>query len=896
MRKYKAPGTYANFIPTKEAPVSSFEQARTMAIVGTGQKSFYRKNVLLTRNNNALFDALPDNNIISIESISTAPITAREDQGNKLFNDYELMSDNLISWKRLKGPEFDAKATIEMAQGNKAFLDNITFEITDESLITTESYKIEISNVGAEGEGTYFISKGSTGEIMGEFVTSLEPIHIIPGISLTVLSTLLVVRVPEVKHLTKMGDYAVLKTTCPTSHIDPKYDMLSNLNIKESTLTVEHGGSQYASIGYGSDRKDVQALPSIENIITCNDDVSGLKFQLSMYKNSILTEVADCLDKLSVKISGTINGNLVSKVVDLYESPNVKLISDVSGLASAKSYDITQHIGQQLLKMDNIQLKYTYIVRNSMSLDNSNLVLQLDVIKEKLSSKSKKATEIISTKKLLTVNNGIFIRNTVMPHAVDDPNEIFKGLVKNIKITDKSKITAGYYLIKVKNIEKNEISLYNYKTGELIGTWSTSIINKYRDAIPGISFEVYSFRDIEGLIEMNGTKDITDLSGCGVLINTIEGIINPEVPQQEAKYYVSYRYSKPEDGYEPKVFNSYSDIVEEYGPYSVTESGVIINGISLAAEIALQNGANPLVVVQAKSETDSAYREAINKLGKKIEDIDSVNAIVALNSSKAVNKYVVDHVNKYSSSEYGMYRMAYLSAESNEPVDKVSTVSDAMQGSIQNASELYNERVVYVVPGMITKNVVDYNTGFASLKVLPGSYLAVAVAALAMKNDPAEPLTNKRIAGFTGLVNHYSEPELNLLSSNGCLAIKQENTILKVRHGVTTHSSTDTLADIQSNEITLVQIKDYVINGCRKTLGDMYVGGKLKPSIVSDMEFTLKSLLNKYVNDSIIINYEDLVVARDLSDPRQVNVKFLIEAVYPLNYIDITFGFSTTIS
>lgn len=896
MRKYKAPGTYANFIPTKEAPVSSFEQTRIMAIVGTGQKSFYKKNVLITRDSNALFDELPDNNIISIESISTRPITTREDQTNKLFNDYEVISDNLISWKRLKGPEYDAKATIEMVQGNKALLDNISFEITDESLITTEEYKIEVSNVGAEGEGTYFISKGSTGEIIGEFVTSFEPVNVIPGISLTVLSTLLVIRVPEIKYLTKMGDYALLKTVCPTSHIDPKYDLLNDVNVKESAFTVEHGGSQYASIGYGADRKDIQALPSLTNTITCNNSVSGLKFQVSIYKNSILTEVSECLDKLSLTITGTVNGSSVSKTVDLYESPNVKLLSDLSHLESAKSYDITQHIGNELLKMDNIKIKYTYIVRNSILLDNSNIVLQLDAIREKTASRAKKAAEVVSTTKLLTLNNGIFIRNTVMPHSVDDPNEIFKGLIKNIKITDKTQIKAGYYLVKIKNIEKNEISIYNYKTGELIGTWSTSIINKYRDAIPGMSFEVYSFRDIEGLIEMNGTKDSSDLSGCGVLIKTVEGIINPEVPQQEANYYVSYKYSKSEDGYEPKVFNSYSDIVEEYGKYSVTESGVIINGISLAAEIALQNGANPLVIVQAKSETDNAYREAINKLGKKIENVDTVNAVVALNTSKAINKYVVDHVNKYSSSEYGMYRMAYLSAEANEPVDKVATVSDAMQGSIQNASELYNERVVYVVPGMITKNIVDHNTGFSSLKVLPGSYLAVAIAALAMKNDPAEPLTNKRVAGFTGLVNHYSEPELNMLSSNGCLAVKQDNTVLKVRHGITTHSSTDTLTDIQSNEITLVQIKDYVINGCRKTLGDMYVGGKLKPSIVSDMEFTLKSLLNKYVNDSIIINYEDLAVARDVSDPRQVNIKFLIEAVYPLNYIDITFGFSTTIS
>lgn len=896
MRKYKAPGTYANFIPTKEAPVSSFEQTRVMAIIGTGQQSFSKKNVLITRDGSSIFDELPDENIISIESVSTKPITTREDQANKLFSDYELVSNNLISWKRLKGLEYDAKLSVTMGQGNDSFLENIHYEITDDSLITTETYKIEISNVGVEGEGTYFLSKVSTGEIIGEFVTSMDPLIIIPGISLTVLSTLSITKTPEIKQLSKMGDYALLKATCPKSHVDPKYTISNDININESAFTVEHGGSHYASTGYGLDKKDIEKLPYIKNEIVCNNDFNGLKFQVSIYKNSILTEVADCLDKLSLIINGTIKGLPVSKVVNLYESANVGIISDLSGLESAKSYDITEHIGSELLKMDNIQLKYAYIIKNNISLDNSNVVLQLDIVKEKSSIKSKKSNEIITSTKLLTLNNGIFIRNTVMSHTVEDPNEIFKGLIKNLKITSKSEIKAGYYLIKIKNIEKNEISIYNYKSGELIGTWSTSVVNRFRDAIPGMSFELYSFRDVEGLIEMNGTKDVADLSGCGILIRTIEGIINPEVPQSGTEYYVSYKYAKSEDEYEPKVFSNYSDIVEEYGKYTVTESGMIINGISLAAEIAMQNGANPLVIVQAKSETDAAYKVAIDKLGKKVEEIDSVNAIVTLNSSKNINKYVIDHVNKYSSSEYGMYRMAYLAASSNEPVDKVSSISNSIQGSIQNAEEIYNERIVYVVPGMITKNIVDPNTGFSSLRVLPGSYLAAAVAALAMKNDPAEPLTNKRILGFTGLVTHYSEPELNTLSANGCLAIKQENTVLKVRHGVTTHASIDTLADIQSNEITLIQIKDYVINGCRKTLGDMYVGGKLKPSIVSDMEFTLKSLLNKYITDSIIIGYEDLVVARDLSDPRQVNIKFLIEAVYPLNYIDITFGFSTTIS
>jgi hypothetical protein len=70
----------------------------------------------------------------------------------------------------------------------------------------------------------------------------------------------------------------------------------------------------------------------------------------------------------------------------------------------------------------------------------------------------------------------------------------------------------------------------------------------------------------------------------------------------------------------------------------------------------------------------------------------------------------------------------------------------------------------------------------------------------------------------------------------------------------------------------------------------------MKTTILHDVEYSLTQLFNQYIANEIIIGIEGLTVKRDTEDPRQINVKFLIEAVYPLNYIDISFGFSTTIS
>lgn len=884
MRKYKVPGAYAHFIPT-ENTVQTTGQIRVLALVGTGQQSFEKENVFITRKPGSIADELPDNNILEVYSVSSKPITKKIDTSNKTYTNYKLKNDHIV-WEQLTGPQYDAKIETSMGKGDNGFLANISTSIIDPNFLVDEKYKLEISYVDRDGIGTYVVSKMSTSEVIGEYVADLTfKDDIIPGVKLKVDSTFVLDSSSHGKSKTSIGDYAIIQTIAAKCHVDPKIDLIQNTGILDADFVLVNGGSNFNIVGDGKAVVDtVTNWPKISNDIKITRSATSLKYQISLYKNGVLTNVDNLFSKFAVTARGSVAGVARDTNVLLFDSS----ASVGPTAAIVNSYDITSSLGLGVsATTDNFELQYNYVLKDDVALDNTNIVIHLNVIDSSI---------VTGNNKLIDADNLIYIRNSVIPHSVNSQDSIFYNLVKNVRVLNMANVSAGSYKIKINSISKNEISIFDLTNNTLIGTWSTDVNAEFKEAIPGIGFDMYSFRDIEGLSEMYGTKDINDLSGSTVYITTLAGIINPDVPAVGTSYYVSYKYAKSEKDYEPKIFDNYADVLTEYGKYTVTISGNVINSLSLGAEIAMQNGATPIVLVQAKNETDQAMMEAIDKLAKKVGFIDNINAIVPLTISRTVGNYLSQHVTYLSSPEYNMYRIGYLAATANEPISKEPTISNQLRGSIQTAQNFNNERIVYVVPGMVTKSIIDSITGFSVIKPLPGQYLATAVAALSMKNDPAEPLTNKTIIGFNNLQTFFNEPDANSLASAGCLVLKQEGNTIKVRHGITTHGAIDTLADIQSNEITLVQIKDYVIDGCRKTLGELYVGGKLKPSIVHDIEYTIKNLLNQYIADNIIINVEGLTVKRDLDDPRQVNVKFLIEAVYPLNYVDISFGFSTTIS
>lgn len=426
-------------------------------------------------------------------------------------------------------------------------------------------------------------------------------------------------------------------------------------------------------------------------------------------------------------------------------------------------------------------------------------------------------------------------------------------------------VESGTYRIEVVYVDAaanlSTYAVIKDNTNETIGEFGVG--QTVTDAIPGVTLTVGDFYSDEDIAVGQFAK-----------VTTVASTLKAGLP---SAYYVHYNYKRKNSDLEPKVFNNYTNVVNEYGNYEVLSSGKIINSLSLGAEIAFLNGVTQLVLVQAKSDNDTDIIEAIDKLERDIVGASYISTVIPLVTSPEVRSKVATHVIAMSEEETGKERMAYVAAAKNENVSNI----------IARAQAISNERVVFVAPGNVVKDIKDLNTGKTSSRKLDASYLAVAVASIGLKNDPAEPLTNKYISGFSSLSELYKEREKNELAEAGVTVLEQYGSNIKIRHGLTT--ATDS---VNSMEITLVQIKDYVIESVRKNLADIYVGKKLLPSVVSDIQNTLTNLLSQFVAQEVVIGYGSVSVARSTEDPRAVDVSFEIEAVYPLNYINISFSFS----
>lgn len=492
---------------------------------------------------------------------------------------------------------------------------------------------------------------------------------------------------------------------------------------------------------------------------------------------------------------------------------------------------------------------------------------------------------ILEVKALDTYIEGIEITKESKLVNADYAVEYVNGITEKTAAIRISKIVP-----RLNDQEKVEQHLVPISATLKISSFKNGVISSI---IPGIKFSL----DAKA-IAAEAAKPVDAKIKAG----TILGIISTRPvafpngqPADGDTYYISYKYRRTD--FSPRIFTQYEDIVATYGNYNVALNGYVSNGVTLAAQLAMQNGAEEVIISQVESDTNQGFKDAIDKLANVDENIISVDIIVPLTTDYEVIQHLSDHVTLYSSDEYCLYRMGYVGASKDEPID-----SDAQDyegdklGSIQKTMAMKNERMVYVVPGTVSKTVINPVTGYSVVRTLPAPYAAAAVAGLAMRNDLAEPLTNKVVYGIDSLGTIYQEVDANKLANAGCLVLKQDKNEIRVRHGITTFYEFQTFNDVHSNEITFIQIKDRVISLCRSELGRKYVGNKLKTSILNDIEYTLTQLLNTLAAAETIIGYEGVSVTRDIDNPMQVNIKFFIEAVYPLNFLEVEFGFSTTIS
>jgi hypothetical protein len=364
---------------------------------------------------------------------------------------------------------------------------------------------------------------------------------------------------------------------------------------------------------------------------------------------------------------------------------------------------------------------------------------------------------------------------------------------------------------------------------------------------------------------------VTDTTGStigdGCSFTSTSGY-NANEPDAGTTYSVDYTYAKTEADYVAKTFYKLADVITEYGSDSSD------NTLTIGARIVFEQAASSVVCVpvygltgsESESQIVAAYRNAVDKL-----EGQEVQIVVPLYPSQTLASYVKTHVLKMSGMTERKERRAIFGG----------AVGTTIAQFLANVSSLAHQRVAYVAPDGAVKTIGS------TTYTLDGTYLAAAVGGAYANpgSDLATSRTRFELAGFDSLNTDYLKSEANQLAGGGVLVIEDKNGTIRIRHALSTDMST-----VNTKEIVVVDIGDYVAKATRTALEAIYVPKKITSETPGQVQSTTKIILDNLVRAKIIKSRSDVSAVQDTGDPTIINVTFSIYPVYPANIIDISFA------
>jgi hypothetical protein len=309
----------------------------------------------------------------------------------------------------------------------------------------------------------------------------------------------------------------------------------------------------------------------------------------------------------------------------------------------------------------------------------------------------------------------------------------------------------------------------------------------------------------------------------------------------------------------PELFTSLDSLSAKFGTPSIT------NTLSLGAKLAFANGAKRVLAVQALSPTlDPNWTLAYTSLSK--EEAYFVIPL-PLSHYSDIAAAGLQHVENQSATKNRHERVLVLGETSDLTENDLSLFRNSF-------------RVMFVQPSKI-RTVIQGETA-----MLNGMYLAAAYAGkFSALSYIAEPMTGKTLTGFeiTWQPN-LTNIDLEQKTSKGITYIKTLSSGGQVYRGITT---TDSGLAVEE-EPSIIRIRDYLAINIRKTLEDRYVGQVVAKEVLKSIENTTASFLSAQKDARLISVYGNLRVVEDSVEPRQANVSFDVQPVFPLNSIVIT--------
>jgi len=207
-------------------------------------------------------------------------------------------------------------------------------------------------------------------------------------------------------------------------------------------------------------------------------------------------------------------------------------------------------------------------------------------------------------------------------------------------------------------------------------------------------------------------------------------------------------------------------------------------------------------------------------------------------------------------------------------------ILDPVTGIATNFGQYHRSMFFYPGGYEITRVV-----GGASL-TLDAQYIAAAAAGLVAASPVQETLTFKNLQGFTiPSTQKLTVDETNLIGGAGVAIVTPLASGGRVLHGLTT--ANDGLA--VHEEYSVVRISDFVAKTVRVALENAFVGKLITLNTPNDVKITTTSILGALVSQGIVNSFSGVDAFVDPQEPRQIDVRFNISPVFPLNWIFINF-------
>jgi hypothetical protein len=353
---------------------------------------------------------------------------------------------------------------------------------------------------------------------------------------------------------------------------------------------------------------------------------------------------------------------------------------------------------------------------------------------------------------------------------------------------------------------------------------------------------------------------------------------------------VSYQYTNA-SYYGLNSFTDFTSLTDVYGLPLNPTTGLVASPISLAAQFAIQNGANQIYVL-ALSGTGTIQQQFASAYATLSGINQSVNLVVPLwegVTDPGVIAGMLSTLNAALTADYndGVLRMAIVGL-SHQYSESLATTQGLATG-------IASERIVLAWPNQLS----IYNGVTNGTDTISGYHLAAAYAGLLSAQVPNMPLTASQPLGFSGIPSamllSMTTTNKNALSSSGISVTEPARTGgLRVRHGLTTNYAGGEL----TYEISLVRQSDALYELVQTALNSAQLIGQ---PIIATTALSVKGVVNSALETAIaanlIIGYSGLQVREQSppsGDPTVIEVQFAFQPTYPLNYVLVNFTVDTT--